>query len=93
MAPRSDTAHALADIAYDIIPYDIGGPSDLAERGEPVRIVPGGVPRAARNHNYLLEIKTTRDDAAWERSREAYRWVPDAPADPAPGLATEGVTV
>ena len=62
----------------DDIVYDIGGPSDLADRGEPLRIVPRGIPRAARNHNYLLEIKSTRDDEGWERSREAYRWVPDA---------------
>lgn len=72
MADRPASSDRLADILYDI-----GGPSDLADRGDPVRIVPGGVPRAARNHNYLLEIKTSRDDEGWERSREAYRWVPD----------------
>lgn len=80
------TTRSLANLV-DEIAYDIGGPSDLAERGEPVRIVPSGVPRAARNHNYLLEIKTTRDDVGWERSREAYRWVPDLVDEQLPGAA------
>ena len=84
--PSMSMTRQLADV-LDEIAYDIGGPSDLAERGEPVRIVPGGVPRAARNHNYLLEIKTTRDDVAWERSREAYRWVPDISDEDIPGTA------
>lgn len=65
----------------DQIAYDPGGPSDLCERGDPMRIVPGGVPRAAANHHYLLEVVAFRDHDRWERDREAYRWSPnDAPA-------------
>lgn len=60
----------------DVI-YDIGGPSDIAELGDPIRIIPANVPRAARNHNYLLEVKADRDTDSWERGRGAYRWSPE----------------